>query len=510
MTTLEESRQRLAQRYRRGLGARIEALQTLVTALREGDPEAEASIRRIAHQLKGSGSSFGLDQVTVAARAVEQAPDGGLAAEVDALLEVLKNSHAGSTAIARVLLIEDHEELARFLVTALESGGRKVERAGSLAQGRALLEADLSAIILDLTLPDGDGRDLLVEIVNDPILGAIPVVVLTARETERTHAECLALGAAQCLVKPVKLELLLTALEAVVAQTRRTRADAMVDTLTGLANRAGFAEAYARAEAQARRSGRPLSLALLDLDHFKSINDTLGHAGGDRVLVQVSALLLSRLRRSDVSARWGGEEFVVLFPDTDEHGALQALDNLRTVLRRGSSAQGMPPVTLSGGVVRVAGGDSLQSSVARADALLYQAKANGRDLVLDSPAPRGRTRVLVVEDDPDVGDAVQLMMRKVGFEVEVARSLAEARAAVRHSRHEVVVLDQELPDGDGLDFIDELRRMAGGSDRAIVMLTANGSDANVEAAFDRGASDFVHKPFKPRRLLARIQRLLPR
>jgi diguanylate cyclase (GGDEF)-like protein len=162
-------------------------------------------------------------------------------------------------------------------------------------------------------------------------------------------------------------------------EVRRTQdhleALAATDSLTGLANRRSFFDRLEDEAARARRSGRPLTLALVDLDGFKEVNDALGHNAGDRVLVEVAALLKDSTRSTDFAARLGGDEFVLLLPDTPEEGALALLEKLRH-----QAPSRDRPVTLSFGAATFEVPPlRAVEMLARADRLLYAAKEAGRD-----------------------------------------------------------------------------------------------------------------------------------
>lgn len=170
---------------------------------------------------------------------------------------------------------------------------------------------------------------------------------------------------------------------------RDVRAAALTDALTGLANRASFAESFGRIRPVCERAGSPLAVALVDLDRFKSVNDTHGHAMGDEVLRRVATVVARALRSSDVVARWGGEELVVLLPDTDREGAVTALEKVLAAVRREVfvTATGATfSVSFSAGVAEVPRGASLEHAVTVADERLYAAKRAGRARVLGAPA----------------------------------------------------------------------------------------------------------------------------
>jgi len=156
------------------------------------------------------------------------------------------------------------------------------------------------------------------------------------------------------------------------------------DTLTGLSNRRGFLEASDGAVLRSRRSGRSLSIVLADVDRFKEVNDSLSHAAGDAVLKALSGALRSALRSQDTVARWGGDEFIVLLPETPKEGALHVSESLRAVVSalRVDFEGARVHLTLSLGVAEHLAGRSVEDTIAEADVALYQAKQEGRDRVI--------------------------------------------------------------------------------------------------------------------------------
>ena len=160
------------------------------------------------------------------------------------------------------------------------------------------------------------------------------------------------------------------------------------DPLTGVLNRRGFLQFFNRVLARQQRAELPLALMEIDLDHFKAINDQHGHAQGDKVLVHVASVIMCAARQCDYVARFGGEEFVVLLPETTLPQAQQLAQRIQAQLRD-SQAPGLPSCTVSIGIAsQQAAGESLDSLLSRADAALYCAKANGRNRAeIAAPAP---------------------------------------------------------------------------------------------------------------------------
>lgn len=155
----------------------------------------------------------------------------------------------------------------------------------------------------------------------------------------------------------------------------------LTDSLTGAGNRRKFDDKLPYEVDQARRHGYPLSLVMLDLDHFKQYNDTLGHEAGDRVLCDVGALFVEGLRQTDTFYRVGGEEFVVLMPGLDSSEAVEAAERMRRLVEAHPLDNGTT-VTASFGVATASGNESGRELLARADAAMYRAKQGGRNRVV--------------------------------------------------------------------------------------------------------------------------------
>lgn len=174
-------------------------------------------------------------------------------------------------------------------------------------------------------------------------------------------------------------EIRIAELEAALATARQL---ASHDPLTGAINRRGLDDAYAREAARAQRTGMPLSLALLDLDDFKSLNDTHGHAVGDAALVHLVRVISRVLRPSDICCRLGGEEFVVMMPGTDQAAAARALGRLQAAVAVSPVATTPVVLAFSAGLVQAVEGEVLHRLLCRADQAMYEAKAAGKGRIV--------------------------------------------------------------------------------------------------------------------------------
>ena len=160
------------------------------------------------------------------------------------------------------------------------------------------------------------------------------------------------------------------------------RAAAFTDTLTGALNRRGFDDAHRRELARARRSGSSMALALIDIDDFKRLNDTFGHHVGDQALVHLGKVLCAALRPSDILCRFGGEEFVLLLPETELNAAAAAISRFQRQLAAHAIPGTDAVLTFSAGVVMQEVGEALDHTILRADAATYAAKRAGKNCVI--------------------------------------------------------------------------------------------------------------------------------
>jgi diguanylate cyclase (GGDEF)-like protein len=272
-----------------------------------------------------------------------------------------------------------------FEVVEAEDGGRALEMFRSLRP---------HVVLLDMEMPVMDGLQVLEAIRADPELGDTPVVFLTARDGTDDMVEALELGAHDYLRKPFDPGELLARVRAAhrvkalgdELRLRNAELDLVsrTDGLTGLWNRRHIQEQLVSATSLARRHGTPLSALMVDIDHFKRVNDTEGHAAGDRVIQEVAARIRVCLRSEDLLARWGGEEFLVVLPLSGPEAAETVGERVRRAVAAPPEAIDEPSacVTVSLGCATLLPGEEPEAMVARADAALYDAKRAGRDRIV--------------------------------------------------------------------------------------------------------------------------------
>jgi two-component system cell cycle response regulator len=294
-----------------------------------------------------------------------------------------------------VLLVEDDEMLAKHISTTLTSKGYSMVRAHN---GSAALEAikqfTPNIILLDLLLPDRSGQEMISQFKSDERLREVPILVITALQDLETKVEAIDIGADDYLVKPIESAELVARIRAALRRSKaheKLKLDvenlyhsAVTDPLTSLHNRLYLESDISKRIALIRRYGHgSFSLAIIDIDLFKQVNDTYGHEAGDRVLTAFAKALRGACRDFDIAARYGGEEFCLVLPETDQLGAYNLCERLRQNLAD-LRFEEWPElrITASFGISDCREGDAEFIDIfRRADRALYQAKQAGRNRV---------------------------------------------------------------------------------------------------------------------------------
>jgi diguanylate cyclase (GGDEF)-like protein len=291
-----------------------------------------------------------------------------------------------------ILLIDDSKQIHTLVTSLLAEEPVTIHSAFAMETGLVLassMRPDL--ILLDVEMPNADGFETCRRLKANPATANFPIIFLTARTTTEEKVRGLNLGAIDYVTKPFKLSELLSRVRAGLRTSELIHLleeRALIDPLTGLGNRAMFDERFAAEVGLRIRTGTPLSCIALDVDHFKLVNDNHGHPFGDHVLRQIAETLTKICRVEDVACRHGGEEFVVLAPQTSAAHAGLLAERMRVAIAKIpftakdplSGQEELVTVTCSFGVADAVGTYD-RSMLERADQALYQSKEQGRNRV---------------------------------------------------------------------------------------------------------------------------------
>jgi two-component system, cell cycle response regulator len=296
----------------------------------------------------------------------------------------------------RLLLVDDDRSMLDHTARVVTDAGYDAITASTWTDAlRHFRESKPDLILLDVMMPTIDGYKLA-RIIKGDATTFVPIILLTALEDVESKRRGMASGADDFLSKPVTAPELQIRLQSMLRikeltdQLQQANAKlaqlAVTDPLTGLNNRRSLYAQLEREFARAQRYRHPLSVLMLDIDHFKAVNDTFGHQMGDRVLKILGDVLRSSIRNSDIGGRFGGEEFMVLAPETarDTVGVLAERIRAGVQVRTATAGEGIPKISVSIGVAttELQHATTFEELVHLADEALYKAKREGRNRVV--------------------------------------------------------------------------------------------------------------------------------
>ena len=409
----------------------------------------------------------------------------------------------------RLLVVEDDPEIAYLLSVVLAGEDREVVLAATGEEARRVLEAgNVDLVILDLILPDVDGRSLLSQVRDDQQTAAVPVVVLTARAGPDTRQDCYRLGADAFVPKPFDPDQLAADVAARLRRAADAERAAHRDTLTSLLNRAGLQSRLAEIAGS-------YTLAVLEIDAFAARSERWGWEQTERVTRGLAHALENATTGGVVLARVGGDDFALLLPGADAEAmgriAAEALEAMRSSRLDGLD-ESEPPLTATAAVVVAEPGTALLEVLDEARHRIFRARAaDGNQVLVEEPqSPDRAARVLVAEDDEISATILVHRLEKEGLDVVRFRDGQAAYEAARMEVADLVILDVKMPGMDGFEVLQRLRKDPRYARTPVIMLTSLGQEADVVRGFALGADDYILKPFSPTELSARVRRLLTR
>lgn len=317
---------------------------------------------------------------------------------VDQLLRLVKPRMGQTPAFpGRVLMLDDQHQVMRYYQMLLEASGLKVQTESDPARVFWQIEQfDPDLLLLDINMPEATGPEVARVLRLHERFATLPILFLTADYDQAgQRSDLLNTGSDDLLYKGMDEAELVQQVTTRAERARQLRDRINRDALSGLNNHGAVQRASEQVFARAQRQQSPSSLVVLDLDHFKTVNDRYGHDMGDQVIRTLSQLLLARFRHTDTVGRYGGEEFVILLPDTPTDQAKTLTDAIRTDMSAltFSTPTGQFTVTFSAGISDALDHSNHLEQFKAADAALYQAKQAGRNrVVISSAAPDSTDR----------------------------------------------------------------------------------------------------------------------
>lgn len=416
----------------------------------------------------------------------------------------------------KILLIDDDITILKLLENAFTQEGYKVyicEDSASAMDTVAI--ARPAIIILDILMPKLSGYDILEKIKSKPEYSDMHIMFLSSKGDIDDKIKGIKSGADDYITKPFIIGELITRVEMIMRRSDNYREKLLKDCLTDAYSRYYFNLRIAEELERYRRNDTVFSIAFVDMDHFKFINDRYGHQTGDHVLKELVSHIAGSIRKCDSIYRYGGEEFVILMPDTTEEKAYMVIDRLRQEFGNDPISVGglALHVTFSAGIKQVYNKEvSVEQLISDADKAMYFAKKSGRNRVAiydrEMMVQRLKKTLLIVDDESTILKLLKDRLSNIGYNVIVAKDGKSAITLAVEARPDAVLLDLILPDIDGFEVCRQLKENALTQTSKIIMLSKKKQKKSIVKGLHFGADDYVTKPFSMAELEARIMRVL--
>jgi len=427
----------------------------------------------------------------------------------------------------RILIIDSDIEFTAYLKEVLEKRLYPVSIALTAATGlKFFYDRKPALILLNIYLPESNGIEELKQIVLKAKQDHIPIIVISSSQSKQQIIDAYRAGAMDYLSKPIDPDILLAIIDNRLQMKLDWERSIIIDELTGAYNRKHFNLVLNHLISEYERSGAHFSVVILDLDHFKRVNDTYGHLMGDEVLKRCIVTFQNTIRKGDVLCRYGGEEFVLLLPLTNAFEAEAIVQLMREQFSQVlfSAETESFHVTFSSGISEIeARNTHPEKLVEEADLALYKAKRSGRNQTVIyheelGLEPETDLHVMIIDDDAIMREIIAKpflsWQPSTNMNVNVTE-FSNGTSFIQSDWYKpgfkyILLLDGAMPGLDGMDVLRQVRNSYPEQDILIIMLTARNNQADIVHALQIGADDYIIKPFYQAELLSRVERLVHR
>ena len=427
-----------------------------------------------------------------------------------------------------ILVIDDDVIFISYLKSVLEEQGHSVIVAHNGKRGLELIyELRPSIVFLDIMLPDINGFSILQNIkkINKERMF---VAVMSVNDSKENRKRAYDMGAMDFIAKPIDQDILVSYVTNRLKYKKELEHSIIIDELTQVYNRKFMDAQLQKLVQYYTRNNAPFSVVLADIDFFKKINDTYGHLVGDEVLKGFATLVMNAKREQDTFCRYGGEEFVLLMPQTTAEEAYMLMESHRKLIEQQyfTGNDTTFQVTFSAGVVEAMTRNlHAKKLLEQADQALYHAKQTGRnqtvmfERIADGMKKRIKIKIIVIDDVSVVRSLITNYFNNwepsENFDIEVMEfsdgvSFLQSDWYTENSKH-IILLDGIMPKMDGIEVLKKIRENYTSSDVIVSMLTGRKGNEYVLQALEHGADDYIVKPFNivdvSNRIISLVNRL---
>lgn len=426
-----------------------------------------------------------------------------------------------------ILLIDDDTSFLMYMKEQLEKIGWYVAAIANPQKAiTSFYDVRPDCVVIDIHMKETNGFEVLEFLKEKLKQQFIPTMMVSVDNRKDVRMKSYEMGADDFIKKPFDLDEFIVRVRRHLERKKHIDELLLLDELTHVYNRKYLKQVYVQLENDWKRSAEPYCLAVIDLDHFKKINDCYGHLIGDVVLQEFARFLKQETRTSDIVVRFGGEEFIILFPKTKLDEAYAMVNRLREQfgrrIFRGNNETFS--CTFSGGVVEITdANEPFEHWLRLADSALYDAKTAGRNCVKKAELSQEMVhqkviKIAVVDDDPIMRTIITDIVTKLPCERKMKHELQTFKDGVEFiasSWHQdtspcLVILDGVMPKMDGLEVLQWIRNQKQSNRYKVIMLTSRRSENDIARALELGADDYITKPFKLLELEVRICQMMKR
>ncbi len=499
------------------LGPRIDALEIALNTMDPTNAESIANVRTLLQILHAASRVVGLTEITNSAGLAGSASDGELKGRVTGLIQMLREHGRKLPGAATAILLIGTDQIVMLELEArLKPSGREIVKVpGAKEAEAALREKEIIFIVADLFLPDQDVRQFISSLRCRPLTASVPIIVVTSKiAAEEANLADLLPDVDGFFGKPLNFDQVQSSIEQRLRRAHERIRAAHRDPLTGLLNRAAFGEYFERAMTHHRETREPIAIAVMKIDRYQQICDQHGVQTGEKMLRHFGNVLSRYFRATDVVARWGGCEFMALFPGEDNHGASRAMERIREALAREpfTYPDGMSEaIKIYAGVSVLPDQENMAVAIDQADRLMHQAKAEGGDRVASplTQAPKRKERVVLITPSDTTSKVLDHLLVKEGFELQTFANIDDAVSKYLEStKCHLVIVDDAGQAAVDLTSLRKIRLLPRQSRTPIIMLAA--SETSAAKAIECGANNYAMKPLDLMQFMKTCRRLLTR
>ncbi|KQL52774.1 diguanylate cyclase [Heyndrickxia shackletonii] len=415
--------------------------------------------------------------------------------------------------ISILILLKDFLEKKGWMVITNSTSNKAVSQ---------YFDLQPDCVVIDVNLPNKNGFEIIEDLQIHSNKHFVPIVMISVFNDRNTRIKAFKMGADDFIQKPIDLEEFAVRIERHLLRKQIYDQSVLLDELTNLYNRRYLKVVYDRSMEEWKRNNQQFSIAILDIDYFKKINDRYGHVTGDLVLSTFALFLAENTRSNDLVFRYGGEEFIILFQNTDYHKAYEIVSRLLAdFTTKCFEANGeVFFVTFSAGITGICSKETtMDSAINAADQALYTAKNLGRSRVEcfnQSLMEQKKLFISVIDDDPIIRSMLKSRLQEAEFNHYVSNihtfengpSFFQSGILEYPGEH-FLILDGVMPIMDGIEVLQKVKQTER-NNVSVIMLTGRNSEDDIAKALELGADDYMTKPFHMNDLQERIMRLIQR